>query len=68
MIEAIQHHLEGLSEIAANRMIYLRTSKQKKLVSVRYMRVHFSEAFLIFKYRNEISFSTFFKYIGKFIF
>ena len=60
IIQSIQHHLESLSEISANRMVYKKVDGGKKnLVNARYMRVPYTEAYLTFPFKKEISFSSF---------
>ena len=64
IMESIQHHLESLSEIAANRMVFKKVGGSKMLVCVRYMRVNYAEAYLNYEFKDEISFSSFFKHRG----
>lgn len=61
MVQDIKEHLEALSEVASNRMIKIN----KQDISVRYLNTSFSEAYRSFKRKNELSFSTFYSYIGK---
>ena len=65
IIQSIQHHLESLSEISANRMVYKKVARGKKiLVNTRYMRVPFTEAYLTFPFKKELSFSSFYNHKG----
>ena len=64
MVKAIQHHLESISEIAANRTVVKRHNKLKFAVPVRNMSVSFTDAYMSFSFNKEISFSAFYKNKG----
>lgn len=63
---AVNHHMKNVSQIASNRTVMvIDSNKIKQNIPVRYSNISWIEAYKSFSYRNELSFSTFYKYIDK---
>ena len=60
LINDLNDHLENQSEIASNRTIKI----DNELVYVRYMKISISEAYRIFKRKDQLSLSAFFSYVS----
>ena len=63
---AVNEHMMNISQEASNRTIIAKDCfKNKKIETVRYCNVSWLEAYFCFEYRDELSFSTFYKYVEK---
>ena len=63
----MNEHVKSLSNVASNGVVCSNPKKQgdKEIVTVRYLNCSFKEAYRKFKFKKEICFTTFCKYIQK---
>ena len=66
-IETIQHHLEGLSHVSSNRTIksvWKNKDNLREDILVRYRHLPMSVSYNTYPFKDDMSYSSYYKYIG----